>query len=76
MNLHNLQVIDKPLSSICQSANILSIVYLEGVFVMLTIRRKVAYIIFAILAALMLLGGPAISTVFAGCQTSQSTSCT
>ena len=41
---------------------------------MLTIRRKVVYVVFALMAVGMLIGAPA-TTVFAGCQSNNNTSC-
>lgn len=41
---------------------------------MLTLRRKVVYVVFALMAVGMLIGAPA-STVFAGCSTTNNTTC-
>ncbi len=41
---------------------------------MLAIRRKVVYIVFALLAVGMLVGGPT-TTVFAGCNGANNNSC-
>ena len=42
---------------------------------MLAIRRKVAYVVFALLAVGLLVGGP-VTTVFAGCSSPANNSCT
>jgi len=41
---------------------------------MLAIRRKVVYILFALLAVGLLVGGPT-TTVFAGCEGANGSSC-
>lgn len=41
---------------------------------MLTLRRKFVYVVFAVMAAAMLIGAPT-TTVFAGCQSGGNTTC-
>ena len=41
-----------------------------------SVRQKALYILFAILATFMLMGGPTVSTAFAGCSNNTGSSCT